>query len=191
MNGYDYGLGPDLSGGHAGVDLSLLYHCVRLADKDGWALEFGVGKGTTLRMIAEVLPVIGFDSFDGLPEDWRPEFKRGAFATDPPTDIPGATIVQGLFADTVPNYEWPEKISLIHFDADLYSSTKTVLDSLIEDRFPWSFPQEGTIIVFDEFFGYPGAENHEQRAWAECAEDEGLEWDVIGHGREQWAVRIK
>lgn len=178
-----YPMGKDLSDGPEGPDRSLLAHCLRLANPDGWALEFGVGSGDTLRMIAEVLPVIGFDSFQGLPEDWRPGFSKGKFAAPPPRGVNGSTIVHGLFEDTVPNYEFPETLSLVHMDADLYSSTRIALDHV-----PF---HSGTIIVFDEFFGYDGAEDHEQRAWAEHVEKYGAEYTVIGHGREQWAVQIR
>jgi hypothetical protein len=34
-----------------------------------WAVEFGVYTGYSLGLIAQRLPVIGFDSFEGLPED--------------------------------------------------------------------------------------------------------------------------
>ena len=38
-------------------------------------LEFGVYKGTTTRIIRNSLPldykIYGFDSFEGLPEDWK------------------------------------------------------------------------------------------------------------------------
>ena len=34
----------------------------------GWAAEFGVYSGYSLDLIAAYKPVIGFDSFEGLPE---------------------------------------------------------------------------------------------------------------------------
>jgi hypothetical protein len=76
-------------------------------------------------------------------------------------------------------------------DADLYSSTKCALDSI------GPFINEGCIIIFDEFHGFdddlhgeePG-ETGEARAWREFAKRTGIQWQVIGHGREQWAVKI-
>lgn len=180
----EFDLGPAFTDGPFGPDHSLLAHCLTLADPVGWALEFGVGNGETLRLIAGVLPVIGFDSFKGLPEDWRPEFPKGAFAFNVPTDIINATIVPGWFDDTVPNYDWPQPLSLVHFDADLYSSTVAALSALDGSI------HSGTILVFDEFFGYEGCEAHEQRAFAEFLAHTTYRYEVIGHGREQWAVRI-
>lgn len=184
-----YDLGPDL-GGHP--DRGTLAHILREIydvtrhryDALGWAVEFGVGKGESLAMIANFLPVVGFDSFEGLPEDWRPEFPKGAFRHPQPSPIPGATIVPGWFEDTVVDYDWPDRLALVHFDADLYSSTDTALRSI-----EW-YLHEGTFIVFDEWHGYDGCEDHEQRAWCESVERTNVEWEVIGHGREQWAIRI-
>ena len=190
----NFDLGPDLrehrkEGEHE--DYAVLRHVLSLFSVDdvavGYALEFGVATGTTLAMIAKHLPVIGFDSFEGLPEDWRDDFKAGAFkGVRPSGPIPNATIVEGQFIDTVPEYQWPSPILLVHIDCDLYSSTKTALDALAHSGVGLG----GTYFVFDEFFGYDGAEQHEQRAFSEFIADTGYEYEVIGHGREQWAVKI-
>lgn len=191
MNSQSYDLGPDFSDGMEGPDRSLLDHCLGLieADSRGWAVEFGTGTGATTRMIAKRLPVISFDSFQGLPEDWRPDFPAGRFAEqEMPRDIPGATIVPGWFMDTVPDYDWPDDLALVHFDADLYSSTLTCLSSI------GPFIKPGCILVFDEFHGFTddlmGDVPGEQQAWREYAEAVEFEWDVIGRGREQWAIQI-
>lgn len=158
---------------------------IRRGEQPGWGLEFGVATGTTLRMIARVMPVIGFDSFVGLPEDWRPGFPAGFFkGVRPENTIPNSTLVEGWFDVTVPDYPWPEDIALVHIDSDLYSSAKTVFDSVGPAIHP------GTYVVFDEFFGYEGCEEHEQKAFSEWVDTYGVEYEVIGHGREQWAVRI-
>lgn len=187
-----YDLGPDFSGGPEGVDRSLLAHCLTLVDamewpENPWAVEFGTGTGETTSMIADVLPVISFDSFRGLPEDWRPDFPAGRFSELEMPTIVGATIVPGWFEDTLPYYDWPADVALVHVDCDLYSSTITALIA-ISDRL-----REGCIIVFDEWHGYDddfhGTMPGEQQAWREFAEP-WIEWEVIGHGREQWAIRL-
>ncbi|AEJ95361.1 O-methyltransferase [Mycobacterium phage LittleLaf] len=164
-------------------------------DRNGVALEFGVGDGNSLRCIARYRPVIGFDSFKGLPEDWRPGFRRGMFKQDfkevlarTPEDC---ILVPGLFQDTLPDWrqslESDIPIHLVHIDCDLYSSTKTVFEHL-----PWDkLIRDKAALIFDEFHGYPGAENDEQRAWREFVESSDIDYDVIGHGHEQWAVRLK
>jgi hypothetical protein len=194
----DFDLGPRL-----GNDpLDVLRHVLRRCDW-GLAFEFGVASGNTLRLIAENRPLVvyGFDSFEGLPEDWRPGFPAGMFATAPPA-VPEATLVKGAFDvtlpafvagfkarwDTVGGYDYEvEPVSLVHIDCDLYSSTKTVLEHVG----PLFTERPGTFVVFDEFHGYPGCEAHEQRAWAEFVQANRVDYEVVGHGLEQWAVRIR
>ena len=56
-------------------------------------------------------------------------------------------------------------VSFLHIDCDLYSSTKTVLTQLSPAI------RAGTVVVFDEYCGYDGWEDHEARAWSEfCSE---------------------
>jgi hypothetical protein len=42
-------------------------------------LEFGVYSGTTINYISKYTTehVYGFDSFEGLPEAWRPQYEKG------------------------------------------------------------------------------------------------------------------
>ena len=164
-------------------DRAVLRHILALKP-GGHAAEFGVWRGTTLAMIAAVMPVTGFDSFAGLPEDWRPGFPKGTFAGNVPVLPPGADLVVGEFADTVPGWEPPSPLGLVHIDSDLYSSAVTVLAGIRRHLRP------GGYLVFDEFHGYPGAAAHEQRAWREFVTRTRIRYTVIGHGREQWACRL-
>lgn len=173
-------LGPRIEGD----DTACLRHALSL-NPSGWALEFGVGGGGTLRLIAAQMPVLAFDSFNGLPENWRPGFERGMFAQPRIPQIENATICVGLFDDTLPGFDWPDSIGLLHVDCDLYSSTVTILEHA------GHLLQPGTLIVFDEMFGYDGAEDHEERAWNEwLAVHPEVTYEVLGHGREQVAFRI-
>lgn len=180
-----FDLGPQM--GHAYLDV--LDHVLQLVPEDGYALEFGVASGRSLALIAQRLKVVGFDSFEGLPEDWRDGFPRGMFACKPP-QIANASIVIGLFDETLPRWfnegdDPLDELRLVHIDCDLYSSTATVLEHVGPRLLP------GTYVVFDEFHGYPGCEDHEQRAWSEFIAATGRAYDVVGHGPEQWAVRIR
>lgn len=162
----------------------------------GMALEFGVASGTTLEIIAEELSsrtditvVAGFDVFSGLPETWRTGFPKGLFEQDTIPEVLGAQIVPGLFEDSLPGFlkGHHEKLAFLHLDADLYSSTVTVLD-LVADRLA-----VGTVIVFDEYFNFPGWRNHEYRAWTEFVARTGTEFDYLGYtaDNEQVVVRIR
>jgi predicted O-methyltransferase YrrM len=166
-----------------------LAHALGLVTGPGLAVEFGVASGRTLRQIAAALPgraVYGFDVFTGLPEDWRTGFTQGMFAQQKLPDVPGATLVPGLFADTVPAFaaEHPGPIAFLHLDADLYSSTTTVLDLLGDRLVP------GTVVVLDEYFNYPGWQDGEFRAWAEFAERTGVQFRYEGYTRDNQQVAL-
>ncbi len=139
-----------------------------LVNQDGLWLEFGVGGGHTLNLICEYRrkgSVYGFDSFEGLPTDWRPGFLKGAFKqTKVPQVKSNAILIKGLFEETLPRFltiETTQSISLLHIDCDLYSSTQTVFSYL------GSRLKKGSIIVFDELIGYPSFEKHELKAFYE------------------------
>jgi predicted O-methyltransferase YrrM len=169
-----------------------LAHGLRLAPKDGLALEFGVWSGSTLKIIAEARGgrgVYGFDAFEGLPEDWRTGFPTGSFSADAPPDVPGAELVIGWFTDTLPGFlaKHPdEPIAFVHVDCDLYSSTVTVLEH-VGPRL-----RAGSVLVFDEYFNYPGWQDHEHRAWREFVERSGIEFSYEGYtlDHEQVVVRV-
>ena len=153
--------------------IATLEHALSLAPAGGMALEFGVYSGRTLRVIAEARPdkqVFGFDSFQGLPEDWRTGLPAGTFATDQLPEITGAELVVGLFEDTLADFlaNHPGPVAFLHMDADLYSSTVIVLEQVRPRLRP------GSVIVFDEYFNYPGWQQHEHRAWEEFVAKSGI-----------------
>ncbi|MEJ8281550.1 class I SAM-dependent methyltransferase [Pseudonocardia spirodelae] len=169
-----------------------LRHALSLAPTGGMACEFGVYRGATLRTIAAHRGdgrVHGFDTFTGLPETWRTGFRAGAFDdVGAPPRIEGAELVVGLFADTLPGFlaDHPGPVDLLHVDADLYSSAATVLEA-VGPRL-----RRGSIVLFDEFYNFPGWERHEARAWWEWADRHGVRHTYVcaTHDNEQVAVRI-
>lgn len=171
--------------------IATLEHALSLAPSEGLALEFGVATGGTLSVIAaarENTQVFGFDSFQGLPEDWRTNLPAGTFKTDGLPDVPGAELIVGLFADTLPGFlaGHAGPVTFLHLDADLYSSTVTVLEH-VGPRL-----QPGSVIAFDEYFNYPGWEQHEHRAWQEFVAASGIEFDYLAYtcDHEQVAVVV-
>jgi hypothetical protein len=72
-----------------------------------------------------------------------------------------------------------------HLDADLYSSTKTVLD-LIGARL-----SPGAVLVFDEFFNFPGWQDHEYRAWTEFVTRSGRTFEYLGYSSDNEQVVIR
>jgi hypothetical protein len=162
---------------------------------DGLYAEFGVAHGTSLRFICERVPgpVYGFDSFRGLPENWSVQGWRGSFARlrgAPPALPANATVVPGYFHESLPGFVksiGDRSMAFLHMDADLYSSTSTVLSTLRDHIVP------STILVFDEYFGYPGwARDGEFRAFAEFVQTSGhrFEYLACNPAGSQVAVRI-
>lgn len=141
---------PRVAGREAVFDVALA-HLAGMPDV--LYLEFGVYRGDSLRYWAQRLDgpgtqLVGFDSFLGLPEQWRTDMGAGQFSTAgvlPTIDDPRVRLVPGWFEDTVPTFPVPEHAQLvINVDADLYSSARTVLSALEP------FVVEGTLLYFDE-----------------------------------------
>jgi hypothetical protein len=128
-------------------------------------LEFGVYEGRSMRWWSQHLPqpearLVGFDSFEGLPEDWRHDIRSGQFRTDGPPRIDDSRVSfqVGWFDDTLPQFTVPDHDQLIiNIDSDLYSSAMTVL------RWAEPYVCPGTLIYFDEF----SERDHEKRAFSE------------------------
>ena len=131
----------------------------------GLILEFGVATGRSIRHWASLFPdhdIWGFDGFEGIYQEWN-GLPAGHFAQQPPRVPSNVRLVVGRFDQTLPTWlvQHPGQISLLHIDCDLYQATRDVFDNLA-DRI-----HSGTIIVFDEYWNYPGWQQHEFRAWQE------------------------
>jgi hypothetical protein len=157
--------------GHHDDKYALLAEALGARGCDGLIAEFGVFEGRTINFLADRTPetIHGFDGFEGLPEDWRPGFPRGTFSRDVPEVRPNVSLVVGMFEDTLPGFlaRHRDDMSLLHIDCDLYSSTRTVL------RHCAPRIREGTVIVFDEYFNYPGWRGHEFRAFQDFIAESG------------------
>lgn len=148
-----------------------------VADLQVLYLEFGVFQGETIRFWAQQLKhpaarLHGFDSFEGLPEAWDDK-PQGFFSTEgrvPRVDDPRVQLFAGWFDEVLRRYTVPShQVLVINMDADLYSSTITVLRFLR----PWI--RQGTYIYFDEMY----ALEHEPRAFHEFMEETGLRFRVV------------
>lgn len=128
----------------------------------------------------------GFDTFEGLPEDFGP-FSKGTMAvaleslniTDP-----RAAFYKGLFQDTlIPFLESYQngKKKLIHMDADLFSATIFSLSQL------YRFLNDGDIILFDEF----AVPKHEFMAFKIFTESFYVNYEVIGAANNYLFVAVK
>jgi len=119
-------------------------------------LEFGVASGKTINYISKFTndKVYGFDSFEGLPEKWRDGFDKGSFNKygNLPQVNNNVELIKGWFNETLVNFiqTHNKKVSFIHMDADLYSSTKYIFDVLKE------YIDTDCIIVLVNYPGFDG-----------------------------------
>jgi hypothetical protein len=122
-------------------------------------LEFGVYKGTTMQMWCGLnnhpeSRFFGFDSFEGLPEDWRLPtgvLRKGTYAAGgqaPVNPDPRVRFVKGLFQESLGGFLSsfkPRNRLVVHLDADLYSSTLYVLLMLN------GLLKPGSLLIMDDF----------------------------------------
>ena len=120
---------------------------------DGYHMQFGVHKGATLDIMAKLKPEVtwhGFDSFEGLPNDWdlgEKIVKWDKFKlSEPPQVRDNVVLVEGWYVDTVPEFEkvMTGPIAFMDIDCDVYKSARTVLFGMDTRIVP------GTVIRFDE-----------------------------------------
>ncbi|MGO1118552.1 tetratricopeptide repeat protein [Rhodovibrionaceae bacterium A322] len=159
---------------------------------EGLVLEFGVYTGRSLRQIAgwHAGPVFGFDSFEGLPGHWFDDVGLDDYSTSGvrPKVPDHVTLIDGWFDDSLPGFVQAQSgpVKFMNIDCDLYSSTRTIFEHL-GDRL-----QVGSILVFDEYFGYKTWEEHEYKAFQELVAQRGLSYEYLAlcPFTRQAAVRI-
>jgi hypothetical protein len=129
--------------------------------------EFGVASGVSFKWWLENnrhadSQFFGFDTFEGLPENWGGFYQKGAMSHGIP-DISDerAKFYKGLFQDTlVPFIEDHQAFlklpvrKVIHLDADLFTATLFTLSQL------YPYLNKGDILIYDEF----SVANHEFKA---------------------------
>ncbi len=181
---------PTLTGtNYRSLDLAIQH-----ANLNGYILEFGVYNGKSIRRIAALTqaPIYGFDSFEGIPENWNDEPKGSYSAEGTLPAVPSnVTLIRGWFNETIPvflkEFNSDTPIRFLHIDCDLYSSTKTVFDFLWKKIIP------GTVILFDEFIGYESWQDDEFKAFIEAANKYSWDYEMIliSFATKQAAVKIK
>jgi O-methyltransferase len=149
-----------------------MYDVVSLAHKKNTEqvmyLEFGVASALSFKWWLNHntntnSKFFGFDTFEGLPENWGKFYVKGDLAHGVPNiDDKRAMFLKGLFQDTLPGFIEQHKAELqqpkiIHLDADLYSATLFVLTQL------YPYLKKGDLIFFDEF----SVPTHEFKAFDE------------------------
>jgi hypothetical protein len=178
-------------------------------DTEELLLDLGVWLGWSTRLISDVSgrQVYGFDTFEGLVEDWQVDdqivFERGTFSLSEPlaerfiADT-GVTLHDGVPAALGRNVQFIKgstyetlapfladrpgaPIMLFHMDLDTYESCLHALETC-KDRFI-----EGSILVFDEYL----VTNGEMRAFFEFQNQYELEWRYRAWGLEIWEMNLE
>jgi hypothetical protein len=169
---------------------ALYDHAISLAPRSRPFYEFGVWMGDSFKyLVPKFSEGFGFDTFQGLPENWGVVPKGAYSSMGRVPEIQNSQFFIGEFEKTLPAFfsERREKAGLINFDADLYSSTITALNNakpIIDDQ---------TIIVFDEFIVNSHWENDEYRAFLEFCDANGYAFkvDAVSLFTKQVICRIK
>ena len=138
---------------------------------DSLWLEFGVAEGNSARMWLKHLPADCelhlFDTFEGLPEAWNTgdgdiPIPVGERACPVPSfDDSRVKIFRGLFEDVLPSYNFIKKVGFVHIDCDIYPGAICALEAISQHI------RKGTIILFDELYGYTNYEHNEWKALTE------------------------
>jgi glycosyltransferase involved in cell wall biosynthesis len=157
----------------------------RIGDRALLYLEFGVFQGDTTRYWAERVKspqarFEGFDSFEGLPTTWNAAFPKGRYSVGgalPEVDDDRVSFHKGWFADTLPGYTAPEHdVLFVNVDADLYSSTVTILHHMAP------LLTVGSYLYFDEY----NDRCHEMKAFDEFLERTGMSFKAVGVVENMW-----
>jgi hypothetical protein len=176
---------------------------------DELLLDLGVWLGWSTRLIADASgrQVYGFDTFEGLVEDWQVDdqilIKRGSFSLSEPLaqrsmrdtgvslhdGLPAALgrkvqFIKGSTYETLAPFlaDRPDAtIRLFHMDLDTYESCLHALETC-KDRFI-----EGSILVFDEYL----VTNAEMRAFFEFQNQYELEWRYRAWGLEVMEMNLE
>ena len=142
----------------------------------------GVASGETINYISKFTneKVYGFDSFEGLPERWRDNHEKGEFNRNGilPEVNDNVILIKGLFNDTLSDFikSQNKKVSFLHIDCDLYSSTKCIFDKLKD------YIDIDCVIVFDELVNYKGfdGDTGELKAFYEFITENKVNYEWIG-----------
>tara|TARA_B100000989_G_scaffold299038_1_gene292338 strand:- start:7976 stop:8638 length:663 start_codon:yes stop_codon:yes gene_type:complete len=176
--------------------LSLRKYCIENASKNDpkqefYYLEFGVWRGHTINYMSEyVHKFYGFDSFEGLKEDWvgMDNKPKGTFNLNKkiPKLNANVTPVVGWIQDTLKPFLEKEKpkINFVHIDVDTYETTKYILENLKP------FTLKKTIILFDELYNIPGWDVGEYKALTEVFSENEYKFIAFSKYGRQVAIQL-
>ncbi|MDR3117030.1 MAG: TylF/MycF family methyltransferase [Puniceicoccales bacterium] len=171
---------------------------------DGIAIDLGSGVGKSSNLLGAVFSrstVYALDTYTGLPYVWKRgdlgDMPIGTFAPKSASDtgrqppfplLDNVVAVKGLFSETLPQLLpaiGPAPLALVHIDSDLYASAVEGLTPLLP------LLRVGTVLIFDEFYNYPGAEEDEFRAFRELIQGRGFGFRAVAYNAYHQQVIIQ
>jgi O-methyltransferase len=157
-------------------------------------LEFGVYRGDSVSWWLAAIShpdtrFVGFDTFTGLPERWRPTEPAGHFNANgaiPDIKDSRCSFEVGLFQDTLPAFVARTNLSgrlIVNLDADMFTSTFFVLATLAPHF------KCGDLIFFDEF----SCPLDEFRAFEEFVQTFRVKYEVVAavYGYTRVCIKIR
>ena len=153
-------------------------------------LEFGVFKGVSINFFSKyVNKIYGFDSFEGLRENWAGTTKpKNSYSMNKKLPKLNKNVVPviGWIQDTLVPFldEHKPEINFVHMDMDTYESTKFALEKIKP------YLSKNCIIAFDELYDYPGWEVGEYKALKETFNDNEYKYICFMIDGEKAAIQI-
>tara|TARA_B110000503_G_scaffold56463_1_gene90477 strand:+ start:1233 stop:2009 length:777 start_codon:yes stop_codon:yes gene_type:complete len=155
-------------------------------------LEFGVWTGTSINFLSRFVDktnIYGFDSFEGLREDWHGyHITSGTFNLNKKIPKLRKNVIPkvGIIQDTLPLFLSNEKpvINFMHIDTDTYETAKFILNSTKK------YLSKNCIIVFDELYNFPGWDVGEYKALTETFTDNEYKFLGFALKGEQAVIQI-
>jgi len=153
-------------------------------------LEFGVWEGTSINFFSKYVNTIyGFDSFEGLREDWvGTTTPKGTFNLNKklPQLNKNVIPVVGWVQDTLVLFLEKHKpeINFVHLDMDTYETTKFILTKIKP------YLVKNCIIAFDELYNYSGWEVGELKALKETFNDNEYSYVCFCLNGKQATIKI-
>jgi len=159
-------------------------------------LEFGVYRGKSINLFAKILKkrkskIYGFDSFEGLNEDWvGTRMTKNFFSNDGkiPKVEKNCFIVKGKVQNTLNEFLKKKKnikINFLHMDLDTYPSTKFVLQKIKK------YLVNDAVILFDELYNMEGWKVGEFKALTEVFKKKEYKYLAFSSDREQVVIQFK
>ena len=157
---------------------------------ENFYLEFGVFTGESINYFSKfVKKIYGFDSFVGLKEDFLiGQMSKGDFNLN--GKIPylksNVTPIKGWVQDTLPDFlkKFNPKINFVHMDLDTYDSSKFTLEAIKP------YLKSGCVILFDEFYNFPGWEHGEFKALQEVFKENEFQYMAFSSDAYRVAITI-